>query len=169
MDIGSILLIFGILVLVGLYISQPLVQRKATFVSQEEHDYSALLAERDRILNALQELDFDYHLGKIPEESYPSQRSVLLQHGANTLREIDEFHGEIADDHINERIEAAIDDRRGSQEKAEPIPDQDDELETMIANRRRARNGKSGGFCPQCGNPVQRSDQFCSKCGNSMN
>ena len=168
MDIGSILFILGILVLVVLYISQPLIHRKATVVSQEEHEYSALLAERDRVLNALQELDFDYHLGKFPEESYPSQRVVLLQRGADTLRQSDHYHGEEVDDIIDASIEAAIEERRGVPDKVDAVSDPDDELETMIANRRRARNGKSGGFCSQCGNPIQRSDQFCSKCGYSL-
>ena len=168
MDIGSILLILGILILVVLYITQPLVKRQAIIISQDEHHYSALLAERDRILTALQELDFDYQLGKIPESSYPSQRAILLQQGADTLRQIDEYHGESTVDSLDDRVEAAIEDRRQETREAETISDQDEELEEMIANRRRVRNGKSGGFCPQCGNPVQRSDQFCSKCGNTL-
>ena len=169
MDIGSIFLLIGILVLVALYISQPLLKRQATFVSQEEHQYSALLAERDRILSALQELDFDYHLEKIPESSYPTQRAILLQKGADILRQIDEYYGDSGTDSLDGRIEAAIEDRRTATSVAEPISDPDDELEALIANRRRKRNGKSAGFCPQCGNPVQQSDQFCSKCGNTLN
>ncbi len=35
----------------------------------------------------------------------------------------------------------------------------------LIANRRRARSEKSSGFCPQCGKPIQKSDRFCPKCG----
>ena len=69
MDIGSIFLILAILVLVVVYIAQPLLQRNAASVSDEEQEYSALLAERDRILNILQELDFDHTLGKIPRMS----------------------------------------------------------------------------------------------------
>lgn len=82
MDIGSILLILGLLLLVTLFIARPLMEKRSVVVSQEEHELSALLAERDRLLNALQELDFDYAMGKIPEEEYPAQRSVLLQRGA---------------------------------------------------------------------------------------
>ena len=78
MDFGSFLLILGLLILVGLYISKPLLERTATIVSAEEQELSALQAERDRILTALQELDFDHTLGKIPEESYPNQRKMLL-------------------------------------------------------------------------------------------
>lgn len=168
MDIGSIFLILGILILVVLYVSQPLVQHKATVVSPEEHAYSALLAERDRVLNALQELDFDFTLGKIPQVSYESQRTDLLQSGAATLRQIDLFHGEPADDALDARLEAEIKLRQGEPTAAELPLDQDDELEALIASRRRARNGKSGGFCSQCGNPIQRADRFCPKCGHPL-
>jgi hypothetical protein len=168
MDIGSIFLILGILVLVVLYVSQPFVQRKATVVSPEEHEFSALLAERDRILNALQELDFDFTLGKIPEDSYASQRADMLQRGADTLRQIDDFQGEMGVDAVGARLEAAIQSHRAESQPTESSLDSDDELEALIANRRRARNGKSSGFCSQCGNAIQRSDRFCPKCGHPL-
>jgi predicted amidophosphoribosyltransferase len=41
----------------------------------------------------------------------------------------------------------------------------DDLVEQKIANRRRERNEKSAGFCPNCGGPLQKSDRFCPKCG----
>ncbi len=166
MDIGSIFLILGVLVLAVLFISQPFVQRKATVVSLEEHEFSALLAERDRILNALQELDFDFTLGKIPEDSYAVQRADMLQRGAETLRQIDLFQDDKGEDAVWARLESAIQSR--SEGPAEASLDLDDELEALIASRRRARNGKSGGFCSQCGNAIQRSDRFCPKCGHSL-
>ena len=43
------------------------------------------------MLTALSELDFDYTLGKIPEEDYPVQRTVLLQKGAGLLRQLDDL------------------------------------------------------------------------------
>jgi hypothetical protein len=168
MDIGSIFLILGLLLLVALYVSQPLTQRKATTVSEEEQEYSALLAERDRILTALHELDFDHTLGKIPEESYPEQRAILLQKGAATLRQLDQYEDGAGGDDIDSRLEAAIAERRADSGDQDIPEIDDDELETMIANRRRSRIGKSGGFCPQCGNAVQLSDRFCPKCGAEL-
>src|SRR5262245_28717883 len=86
----SILLALGIAVFVGLYLYAPLRERRARRVTPEEHELSALLAERERTVSALQELDFDYKLGKVPEEDYPAQRVNLLQKGAEILRRIDE-------------------------------------------------------------------------------
>jgi hypothetical protein len=172
MDIGSIFLILAVLVPVVLFIARPLMERRATEVTAEEHHYSTLLAERDRILTALKELDFDYTLGKIPDDVYPEQRTSLLQRGADVLRQIDEYEGITVDNDRDDRIEAATTAAKSAVKSSVFATDPDDELEALIANRRRSHkeNGqpKTGGFCPQCGNCVQEEDQFCPKCGNSL-
>ncbi len=180
MDIGSIFLILALLILVIVFVSRPLFDRnrQISAAGEEEHELSHLMAERDRILNALQELDFDHALGKIPDEDYPSQRAFLLQRGAQVLRSLDEMQAQESDQDIEARIEAAIAARRAdtaARKETEPEPvlamagaSADDELELMLSNRRRARQEKSAGFCPQCGGPVQKSDRFCPKCGNSL-
>ncbi len=182
MDIGSILLLLALLVLTGLFIARPLIDREAVVVSpeddQQEHEISTLLAERDRVLTALQELDFDHALGKIPEQDYPVQRAVLLQQGADVLRKLDEYDQVAPANDIEERIEEAIAERRAisvGQAETDPesitpvlVMDADDEVEVQLANRKRARQDKSAGFCPQCGRPVQKSDSFCPKCGYAL-
>ena len=183
MDIGSIFLVLGLLVLVVIFISRPLLEKRSVAVTQEEQEVSALLAERDRLLNALQELDFDYSLGKIPEADYPEQRKVLIQRGVDVLRKLDELQVDAQPDDAEERIEAAIAARRadiaqvqlaggnGGGARLKPAPlavGQDDSLEALIATRRRERKEKSAGFCPQCGDPVQKSDRFCPKCGAKL-
>src|SRR6266508_4180069 len=97
--IGSLFLILALAVLVALFVGRPLLLFAAQKTPNEtqkakqerEHVMSSLLAERDRILNSLQELDFDYALGKIPQEEYPQQRAVLLKNGAGVLRRLDEL------------------------------------------------------------------------------
>ncbi|MGB7116592.1 MAG: hypothetical protein WBD56_10640, partial [Anaerolineales bacterium] len=75
MDIGSIFLVLALLVVVAVFVSRPLFENRKTAsspaVDQMEHKRSTLLAERDRTINALYELDFDNALGKIPSEEYP--------------------------------------------------------------------------------------------------
>jgi len=178
MDIGSIFLILGLLVLVGLFVSRPLFERRAAQVSAMDHVVSTLLAERDRILSALQELDFDFTLGKIPAEDYPAQRVALLQSGADVLRQLDAYQVGSAETDLEARLEAAIAARRADAAVLAAIPNNagrrslpaapDDSLEALIASRRRERNGKSAGFCPNCGRPVQKSDRFCPKCGANL-
>ena len=172
MDIGSIFLILAILVPVVLFIARPIMDHSATVVTDEEHQYSALLAERDRILVALQELEFDHDLGKIPEDAYSAQRVSLMRTGAEILRQIDEYEGTLADETVDDRIEAAIQAAKLERKPAALPVDPDDEIEALIAHRRRSQKEnnqpKLGGFCPQCGNCVQESDRFCPKCGHGL-
>jgi rubrerythrin len=179
MDIGSLFLILGLLILVGLFVARPFFERTARAVSQEEQALSALMAERDRVLNALQELDFDFALQKIPEAEYPAQRAILLQKGVEILRQIDAYQPQAAATDVEARIEAAIAARRADAARqpvsraaagaaATVLEAPDDELERMLANRRRQRSEKAAGFCPQCGGPVQKSDRFCPRCGATL-
>ena len=175
MDIGSFLLILALLILVGLYISRPFFEgRKAKLFTQQEHDLSALLAEKERTLTALQELEFDAVLGKIPEEIYPTQRAALLQRGADLLQQIDGLKGEAggrrAAENGREPQEAAGSAHRAAQGSVVAAGSNggnhaDDPVEALIAARRRTRQEKAAGFCHQCGSPLQQSDRFCPKCG----
>jgi hypothetical protein len=175
MDIGSIFLILALLLLVGLFVSRPFFERSKDLpglVSNIETDgRSVLLAERDRVLTALQELDFDHALGKIPKEDYPIQREILRQRGVEILRELDAIQeaGEEAGS-PEDRIEQEIAARRAGSVRgvSASVASPDDELEVMLANRRRERQEKAVGFCPQCGGPLQKSDRFCPKCGAEM-
>jgi hypothetical protein len=177
MDIGSIFLILAILIPVGLYIARPLIEPKGLSVSQQEQELSTLLARRDQVIATIHELDDDYQLGKIPAEVYPANRLSLLQSGAEILHQIDAQQKGTPTSTAEDRLEAAVVARRltsdGTQTAAKrngnavpPVPD--DELEQMIAARRRLRQGKAGGFCPKCGKPVQELDRFCPKCGASL-
>ncbi len=166
--------------------------------AQDDHSRSNLLAEYDQQLNILQELDFDQALGKIPEGDYPQQRQALLQSAADILRRLDALDGaseahpeggtpaadflrplgaadaatevqtEGGTNAAEDRIEAAIAARRAVLKPQEIAARPSDELEAMITARRRARQEKSGGFCPHCGKPVRTSDRFCPKCGKAL-
>jgi len=195
MDLGSIFLILAVLVFVGVFISRPFFLRQPASGKipnnqnkDREHLRSTLLAEQDQVLNALQELDFDHALGKIPEEEYPEQRATLLQAGAAILRQLDSFHEQTPAQAAEARMEAAVAARRAdaalranparsaasapaggtSQPAALIAAPEEDELEKIIAARRQARQEKATGFCPRCGKPVQKSDRFCPKCGATL-
>ena len=168
MQIAAILLTLGVIILVGLYLYAPFLERRSRRVTAEEHELSALLAERDRAINSLQELDFDFKLGKIPEGEYPTQRAELLQKGADILRQIDSFSPQPGSAQDTEsRLESAIAARRadGSAVSQELT---DDDLESMIIDRKKSYREKAIGFCPNCGKPIATSDRFCPSCGNTL-
>src|SRR5512133_3442743 len=171
MDLGAIFLLFAVCVFVVLFVARPFLEhRRTTVVSAEEHELSSLMAERDRLITALQELDFDHNLGKIPEEDYPSMRSTLMQSASDVLRRLDTFQPQAASADAESRVEAVIAARRAdAAEKPVNREISDDDLEELLATRRAARKEKSAGFCPSCGKPILRTDRFCPHCGKSVN
>jgi zinc-ribbon domain len=172
MELGSIFLLLAVAVLVGLYLYTPFMARTHRVTEESSNEMSALLAERDRVINSLQELDFDHNLGKIPEDDYPVQRNILLQKGADVLRKLDQLAPASPSEHDAEsRIEKAVSARRadGSTHTTPTAELSDDDLESMLAARRNQRKAKSAGFCPKCGKPVLVTDRFCPSCGKSLN
>ena len=168
MELAAIFFSLAVLLLVGIYLYAPFMERRARRVTEEEHELSALMAERDRVINSLQELDFDFKLGKIPEDDYPVQRSTLLQKGADILRKIDTLAPQATSAQDTEvRLERAIAARRADASLAK-VEVSDDDIESMISSRRRSRTNKSAGFCPKCGKPVMVTDRFCPSCGKSL-
>ena len=156
MDIGSIFLILALAVVVSIFVSRPFFEhQKDEELSspeeemQKEYQRSSLLAERDRILNMLQEREADFELEKIPQETFEPQREALLVSGAEILKQLDAL-----------KIEAS----RKIQSK--PI-DPDDELEKLIAERRRSAE-TAANFCPSCGSALHEGDLFCSSCGHKI-
>lgn len=171
MDLGAVLLLVALLVLVGLYLSAPLLGSGARPVAERSVEASSLMAERDRLIAALQELDFDYKLQKVPEEDYQVQRNALLENGAAVLRKLDAIApaprtGSAARLDANARLEQAA--AAGSPDGAASEALVDDPIESMLAARRAARHAKAAGFCPRCGKPILVSDEFCSHCGKRL-
>jgi ribosomal protein S27AE len=172
MDIGAILVLLALLIGIGLYLAAPLMNKHIRRVTEESQTGSTLMAERDRVINALQELDFDFKLGKIPDEDYPSQRAELLQKGADVLKKLDALKaaslpGPDAEARLEKAVAARRADSAAGTAKSEPVSD--DEIESMLAARRKERSAKSSGFCPRCGKPVLTTDKFCPNCGKAIN
>ena len=168
MQLTAIFFTLAILILVGIYLYAPFMERRARRVTEEEHELSSLLAERDRVINSLQELDFDFKLGKIPDDDYPAQRATLLQKGADILRQIDTIAPQVTSTQdADARLEKAIAARRadGAVIRQEVT---DDDIESMVVARRKGRKEKSSGFCPKCGKAVMVTDRFCPSCGKSL-
>jgi hypothetical protein len=170
MEIGTILLLLALVILVAGFIFRPF-RDGGPNVWEEDIELSELLSERERILDALAELDFDNELGKVPEEIYLPQRKYLLATGAEVFKKLEEDYQA---EPMDAAIEAQIAARRGQMEK---IVDQDDPLEKIISKRRQksaapkeqpaSRAGRTK-FCSECGEPVKAGDQFCTSCGNKL-
>jgi len=161
MEPGAIYLLILVLAFIVIFVMRPFFERQRIHSVESSHELSSLLAEHERLLSALQELDSDQALGKIPAENYPNQRIQLLQKGAEVLRKIDE----LAPHPVKEPLGKEAQPVSRSQT---PAPLSDDDLEELLARRRNLRKGKTAGFCPKCGKPVLISDIFCPACGHAL-
>jgi high-affinity K+ transport system ATPase subunit B len=168
MELGSIFLVLAVIVIIAVYLYAPFTTSARRARKSESNEVSALKAERDRVINSLQELDFDHNLGKIPVEDYPDQRASLLLKGAAILRKLDELVPATSSVlNAEARIEKATVTGRADAGSTF-LAENDDDIESMIAARRKQRTSKSAGFCPKCGKPVLASDRFCPSCGKSL-
>ena len=148
MDLGSILIILALVLLTATFIAQPLIEQKSICGTEEDRRLSTLQTERDRVLDALQELDMDHAMGKVLLDDYQMQREVLLARGANILKTMD-------------GLDVAMDDsprEKGLKAK----------LDNSVARLRRDQRELSGEICDACGEPVFKGNRFCSSCGKSL-
>jgi hypothetical protein len=60
-------------------------------LAPEEEERLRLLEERDQVLAALKELEFDHRTGKISDEDYRSQVGPLRREAATSLRRLDRY------------------------------------------------------------------------------
>jgi len=169
----SLILLVIVIILIVLFVTQPLTSRQR-LEAEDSQVLSSLLAERDRVLNILKELDFDNSVGKIPADSYPTQRANLVQQGAEILRKIDQL-APVSDAlptviaRNEDPVEAILSARRASQSAG--VVTNQDEVESLVSSRRMQRmirTGKAGIFCSQCGKPLVPSDRFCPSCGHPV-
>lgn len=112
MSVGGYLLLIFFSVFTLLLIVLPLLSRRDQSKSDFEVEFGKmplvqqLAQEREAVLQALRDLEFDYQTGKIAQSDYLVQREALLQRGAQLLRRLEAER--------DAAIEAAIRDVRRS-------------------------------------------------------
>jgi ribosomal protein S27AE len=167
MDAGAILLLAAVLLIVSAVVVRPLIQssRKINYSGRGKlgtsdtanHQLSVLLAEKERLLNTIQEMDFDHETGKIPDELFTRQREELVHTAAGILKQLAEL-GHVEQSPIGSPSKQLTQASTGSY----------DDLDEMIAKRKLERNTKPTGFCPKCGQTLHANDRFCPKCGTTI-
>lgn len=144
MDAVSILVAIGLAFLVGAFIARPWLARDPGLM-RSITPATELTAEREAVLLALRELDFDHLTGKITDDDYAPQRADLVARGVALLQQLDEAT-KTQPESAEDQLEAAV----------------------RAARAHRAERQPAAGFCPQCGTPRQATDRFCAKCGAAL-
>jgi hypothetical protein len=151
MEFGSLLIVFFIFLLSGLYILRPFLVSTDTEGRAGSTIRDSLVADRERLLLAIEDLDLEFELKKISSDEHARNRDILLSEAAKVLKDLDNLP------------------KTGSakQKKTDPVQD-DADLEKMIADRRKQLKGDMPMKCPHCGEAVDKGGQFCSHCGGAL-
>ena len=154
MDIGSLLLGFALLLGVAFAVVRPLIEKQG-LKEKRLGAVEALAAQRDMLLNALRDLDFDHATGKIADEDYAPQRARLAAEGAAVLKQLDTL-----------RVTPRAEDKAGPAVHArrQAPANVDDPVEAAVAARRRSPVVESI-VCHHCSASAQTADKFCPRCG----
>lgn len=130
-------------------VARPFLVARGVSASAESSPGVTLLAEREAVLNALHDLDFDYTLNKIPTENYFTQRAQLVARGAEILRQLDAV----------------------APSEAGPLPklaETEPTIEAAIAARRKTVERIPTLACPYCHTTISATDKFCGHCGHAL-
>lgn len=114
----------------------------------EDSGVSELLAQKDNVLFAINELESDYETGSLSKNDYQELREKYEEKAVGLIKTVDEM-----------KIELGI-------VETSPV---DDEIEVEIARLRRAR--KTSGnrdSCSVCGAKIVADALFCSHCGTVL-
>lgn len=174
-----------------IYFAARSLSRREAVANESVSPREALVAERDGVLAALQDLEADRAAAKLLDDDFAQQRAELMSRGASILRRLDEVDAvqpQAPQAPVADAWEAAIAARRRIAQPAAHVNGvehaQSDPLEAAIQARRRSTGAApatasgavavitpaepAGRACPGCGAGVNAGDRFCSSCGFSL-
>lgn len=150
MTLTSFIIVLFIFIMTGLIILRPFLDQTDGKISKSSGLYDSLLAERERLLSSIEELDLDLELNKISAAEHALDREALFSQAADVLRDLDKYS-------------------KPKKSKKTALKDGgDDNLEKMIQDRRKKLQDEKTVLCASCGKPVAEGDQFCSHCGEKQ-
>lgn len=159
MSLGAVFLLLAMAIAIAMVLGRPFMEMpaKSPIIQQEipDHRQVELLSKKEKLLAAIQELEFDHDVGKVPDDIFNTQRRDLMEQAAGVLEMLDQEFPELGKTDTNGN-------------KTTAAQQNYDEVEELIARRRLILAGKSTGFCPQCGKAVLEGDRFCSQCGYTL-
>ena len=158
MEISSIFVGFALFVASLAYVSLPFRQKRLKTTSGASA-HTPQKGQRDAVLSALRELDFDFKTGKVSEEDYQPLRTQLMAEAAQYIEM--EKKG---DDQLEEMIQA----RRAVKQQGSKCPHCEAPVQAGQRFCSKCGSAVNTELCPSCGKKIQAGDLFCSSCGNKI-
>jgi hypothetical protein len=153
----TLLLLAGLAGGVVLFVLFPIfaraseVSQRPTEVAQER---KSLSEKKDRLYEAIKDVEFEYQAGKLSDTDYESVRADFLNQAAKVIARLDEIDK-------SDVVGAAATPKKASEavQRSEESPPNTDPESTEAA---------SGTSCPSCEQPNPAGAQFCMHCGSEM-
>jgi len=157
MEITSILIGIIFLGVSVSFVSLPFRKKHLKSVKTVKTQVQA--EQRETVLSALRDLDFDFKTGKVSEEDYTPLRTRLLIEAAQYIEQ------EMEQD---EKLEAMIQSRHASRQESVKCDRCGSSIEADQHFCAKCGSAVSHELCPHCGRKIRAGDLFCSSCGNRL-
>jgi len=119
-----------------------------------------LNSEKELLYTALNDIEFDYGLGKLSREDYDELKRDYKAKAVSVLKEIDEISKGVHSTELEDELEKEITTTRKSK-----LPEEN-KIEEEILKARKQKNDKNKYLtCMNCGRQYSAGDLFCSRCG----
>lgn len=134
-------------------------------LDEEERKIEALVSRKVALVQALEDIEYDFKTNKISREDYERFKKSCERQAVGVMRKLEQLHGgdgfeEIIDREVRRRLEADATDPAEStsgDDATASSPDSDEPPPEPPADR-----------CPSCGTELDPDDRFCSQCGTSV-
>ena len=158
MEISSILI--GIVLLgvsVGI-VSLPFRKKQRKDVRAAKAEIQSA-TQKEAVLSALRDLDFDFKTGKVSEEDYTSLRARLMAEAAQYIEQETEE---------DKKLEELIQTRRAARQPSTKCDHCGASIEADQHFCAKCGKPVTSSACPSCGKKIQAGDLFCISCGNRL-
>lgn len=140
----------------ALFVAWPLVRNTASSrpaASDGQRERMELLVEKEHLLTALKEIDFDHEMGKLTDDDHQRLRADYRARAVALLKRLE---GSASDAELEAAIEADVARVRA--------PSRDDAGEAIVS----PPSGGGARFCAACGSGLGAGAGFCAACGSPV-
>jgi hypothetical protein len=123
-----------------------------------------LNSERESLYTALNDIEFDYGLGKLSRDDYDELKRDYKAKAASVLKQIDEIDKGLHSTGLEDELEKEITAIRKLKS-----PEHDEIEEEILKARKQSMDKNRYLTCMNCGKQYSAGDLFCSGCGISLN